>query len=365
MRLGLDIGKAVSGGDGVGRFGEQLLRSLVRREDREVELVLTDLGGSIGESDVRARFPELEAVAWRFVESLSACEVDVFYALTWRWPAGLAAPVLFALYDVTFLTRPEHHTADNRANCLEGTLRALVGDASFVTISHAAAGAIRDWLGTPEDRLHVVPLAAAPDFSPVPPEEAAHRVRERWGLEPGFVLSVGTLEPRKNHRRLLEAWRRLPEATRARSPLVLAGGRGWKSEELTEQPDLRWLGRISDAELLDLYGIAGVFAYPSLEEGFGLPILEAMACGLPVLTSSVSSLPEVAGEAAVLVDPTDVEAIADGLRRILDDDSTRRDLAARGLARCAEFSWDRVAADTLVLCGEVADRARVTGGARP
>jgi alpha-1,3-rhamnosyl/mannosyltransferase len=171
------------------------------------------------------------------------------------------------------------------------------------------------------------------------------------------VLAVGTLEPRKNLPRLIAAWTRLPEELRSAHALALVGPRGWDDEEVlaaARAAGVRLLGRVGDAQLHALYANATAFAYPSLYEGFGLPVLEAMAAGAPVLTSLSSSLPEVAGDAALLVDPRDTAAIAAGLERLLRDAGLRERLRVAGRARAAAFSWERTARETHALLAQLA-----------
>jgi alpha-1,3-rhamnosyl/mannosyltransferase len=166
------------------------------------------------------------------------------------------------------------------------------------------------------------------------------------------VLAVGTLEPRKNLPRLVNAYRRLPEELQARHPLVVVGKLGWQVGETIEALRLlgdrcRALGHVSDADLAELYRRCAVFCYPSLGEGFGLPLLEAMTCGAPVITSNHSSLPEVGGDAVEYVDPTSVAGIASALEGLLRDPARRLELAARGRARAGAYSWERTAQTVL------------------
>ncbi len=191
-------------------------------------------------------------------------------------------------------------------------------------------------------------LAAGPCFEHARPD---HDVEARHGIGSRYVLSAATLEPRKNLPRLIEAFAQLPPSTRSDVELVLVGGRGWRSSAIDAAIEgnlaiVRPLGQVDDHDLAALYAGATVVAYPSLEEGFGLPVLEAMAAGAPVLTSDRSSLPEVAGSAALLVDPTDVNAIRAGLELMLGDDELRVRLAAAGRARSRDFSWSTTARQT-------------------
>jgi alpha-1,3-rhamnosyl/mannosyltransferase len=186
-------------------------------------------------------------------------------------------------------------------------------------------------------------------------------LRSRLGLCFPFVLFVGTIEPRKNLARLIGAFEQAVRSADLPHHLVIAGAAGWKDgpvwnafESSPVRERIHMLGYLSDADLPTAYGAADVFAYPSHAEGFGLPALEAMACGTAVLTSSTTSLPEVVGEAALMVDPLDQDAIARGLERLLSDASERPALAEAGIARAASFSWDRVAEQTMAVYAEAA-----------
>jgi glycosyltransferase involved in cell wall biosynthesis len=198
-----------------------------------------------------------------------------------------------------------------------------------------------------EATTRVVPLAADERFARPRAAPVLHEGRNRYGLGSDFVLCTGTLEPRKNLLRVLEAHAGLSRHI----TLALVGPRGWDFEQILEdvgrRDDVRLLGQVSDEDLAALYQSCSVFCYPSLYEGFGLPLLEAMAAGAACVTSSVSSLPEVGGDAAVYVDPTSVTEIRDAIDRLLDSEEERRELGARARQRAAQFSWDRTAAETL------------------
>ncbi|MCX6026985.1 MAG: glycosyltransferase family 1 protein [Chloroflexi bacterium] len=207
----------------------------------------------------------------------------------------------------------------------------------------------------PESRVHMVPYGVSPSFRPVHAPHLRRAVAERYGLPSEFLLYVGNLEPRKNLPRLLEAYARLP-GRQVVPPLVLAGTRGWKDAPLRETMERLNLGRrvvfpgyIPQEDLPAVYSMAAAFVYPSLYEGFGLPVLEAMACGTPVITSNVSSMPEVAGDAALLVSPNDVEGLTRALDRVLGEPDLRAELSRRGLARARQFTWRRAAESTLAV----------------
>ena len=257
-------------------------------------------------------------------------------------------------HDLTFFLIPERYPATRRLYFQTMTrLSARVADAVIVP-----SGAVREdvtrILRLPPRRVFAIPEAAGPAFRPQD-AGAVEAVRRRYGLEGPFLLSVGSLEPGKNRERLLQAFARL----RARGPthtLVIAGQPAWRHEG--EEPlarrlgladAVRFLGHVPQADLPALYSGADLFVFPSLYEGFGLPALEALACGTPVVASNVSALPEVVGDAALQVSPLDVEALADAMERVLHDPRLRADLRERGLKRAAGFSWERAARETLAV----------------
>jgi len=170
-------------------------------------------------------------------------------------------------------------------------------------------------------------------------------VKSRHGITGDYVLAIGTREPRKNHRRLLQAFGALPAEVRARTQLVVIGAAGWGIDDEPTHVDERvvWTGYVPEGDMRALLSAATAFAYPSLFEGFGLPILEAMACDIPVLTSNTSSMPEVAGDAALLVDPRSVEAMSNALTRLLTEPALRRELVSRGRTQRTRFSVRRTA----------------------
>ncbi|OGO50734.1 MAG: hypothetical protein A2148_01680 [Chloroflexi bacterium RBG_16_68_14] len=217
-------------------------------------------------------------------------------------------------------------------------------------------------LGVPEEQVVAIPEAAGPQFVPVEDEEALGRVRRKYRLPGRYLLSVGSLEPGKNRAGLVRAYAQL-RSEGVDCPLVVAGQPAWRFEDelalvrqlgLDEQ--VRFLGYVPDDDLPALYSGAELLAFPSLYEGFGLPVLEAMACGTPVVTANVSATAEVAADAAMLVDPRDVAALAQAMGLLLSDETLRAELRARGLERAKQFSWQRTARETLCVYQQVATR---------
>ncbi len=357
MRIGLDVTKALHPHDGVGNYSAELLRALMAQLGEDDELLLYSLTRPFDDAALAVQFPDRpERCRARRKGRPREDRLDVFHATAFAFPPGYRGASVFTCYDLTFITHPECHTRMNKIACLTGTLEAHLAGAHFLAISEATAAELERQIGTERSRIHVTHLAAAPAFRPLPEDEARQKVRESFAIEGPYVLAVATLEPRKNLRRLLAAYMGLPAELRERHPLVMAGGKGWllDEEDLAGLDSAMRLGHVALDELVALYSAATVFAYPSLAEGFGLPVVEAMACGAPVLTSNVSSLPEVAGDAAHLVDPVDTDAIRDALRHLLEDPERRSDLRQRGFERAATFSWERTARETLELYRKLA-----------
>lgn len=275
---------------------------------------------------------------WPTVERTTG-PVDVCHS-TVAIPAATEAPHVVTVHDVAFLNAPERFTSHGARTMRAGLERCRQVD--LVLCPSRATGEALLAIGFDEGRLRVVPWGV--EAVPVSDEDRA-RVRTRYGLPDRYVLFVGTLEPRKNLMRLAEAVARLDTPPE----LVVAGAEGW-GDALPSAGEGRFVGFVPNEDLPAVYAGAAAFAYPSLEEGFGMPIAEAMAYGVPVVTSRGSATEEVAGGAAVLVDATDVESIAAGLDAALADDGSLR---TAGLARAGELSWDATVEATLAAYREV------------
>jgi alpha-1,3-rhamnosyl/mannosyltransferase len=247
----------------------------------------------------------------------------------------------------------EHPEWFTRANALQQRMllpRALRAAACVLCPSRYTRDRLVELFGLEPCRLEVTPYGVGAPFRPGRPSGAA---LERLHVSAPYVLSVGTLQPRKNLEAALRAFERVSTAGAPHS-LVVVGARGWHDERIIERvagsavhERVRLLGRVSDGELVELYRGADCLLFPSLYEGFGFPVLEAMACGTPVLCANRTSLPELAGDAAALVDPTEPGALQSALAELLSSAAGRRKLSAAGLARAAEFSWGRCAELTL------------------
>ncbi len=229
----------------------------------------------------------------------------------------------------------------------------------IIADSCATARDLQELYGVPTDRITVIHSGVEARFTPYTDtiymqRRRAHVLRKYGIGDTPFVLTVGTMQRRKNHLRLVQAFGKLAQQRRTQAALVIAGGKGWLYDEVLQEVQqlglrdrVRFIGFVEEADLPHLYRAASVFAFPSLYEGFGLPPLEAMACGVPVVTSNTSSLPEVVGDAGLMVNPLDVDALADALDRALNDDAWRSQAIRNGIARAQTFTWRRAAEQLL------------------
>lgn len=288
----------------------------------------------------------------------------LLHALAYVLPLAWPGPSVVTVYDLSFWRTPERFPAAQRLYLATLTRLSVRRAARVIAISESTKRDVVELMGVPADRVRVVPLAIEEEFRPVTEAAALADLRRRRGLPEHMILYVGTLEPRKNLVTLLEAYARCRGETSPESPwppLVLAGGKGWGYEAIFAAVERLGLGEavllpgfVPHGELPLWYSAADIFVYPSLYEGFGLPVLEALACGTPVITSHVSSLPEVAGEAGLLVDPTDAEALAEALRRVWGNADLRQEMRTRGLAQAARFSLAALGRQTISVYQEAA-----------
>jgi glycosyltransferase involved in cell wall biosynthesis len=363
MRIAIEAWAAVEVPAGRGRYVRELLRGLTTTVADHEFVLLGRRRWEESDLDERFRWVGLDAPGLRWLPAAARAaarrHADVVLATTsYALCALVRGPSAAVVYDLVAFDPAMRAPLGAQAERV--TLPVAVRRArALVCISDATRATLVARFPAADGKSVAVPLAADPAFGAAAPEDA--EVPRRLGIRRPYVLCAATLEPRKNLPRLIEAFAGLPPALRERHELVLAGARGWQDDEtfaaVRRHPDsVRALGYVDDADLRALYRRAEVFAFPSLGEGFGLPVLEALAAGTAVLTSDRSSLPEVASDAARYVDPLDVTSIRDGLATLLGDEDERARLAARGRERAAGFSWARTARETLAVVEEVAGR---------
>lgn len=372
LRIGIDYTAGVNQGAGIGRYTRSLVAAVAELDHTNEYVLFYSLkrGGAsphLGElhrllrahpnfSARRAPLPERAmTILWHRLHI--PCGVDQFTGPldVFHSPDFVAAPQrrgrsIVTIHDLSFLAAP-----DCAEPSLRKYLRRAVWDSvrkadSLVAVSANTKADLVRLLRIPGERIDVVPNGTDERFSPVTEPERIAGLRAQLGLNEPYILTVGTLEPRKNLVRLLEAYRLLRDRGMAQR-LVIAGRKGWLYGPIFEAvnrldlgPTVTFLDFVDDADLPALYSAAEAFVYPSIYEGFGIPPLEAMACGTPVIASNTSSLPEVLDKAAILVDPVDTRAIAWGIDRVLNNKEERESLIRAGRERAAMFPWIPAAA---------------------
>ena len=367
MAIYIDISAAVHGRAGLGRYAESLARALVQKyperfaffynQDRKVS-PLAELE-SVPTRTVHAGYKPWRMVVWlgQFLgigfERLVP-EAELYHATEHLLLPLRRVPTVLTVHDLIYHLFPEHHKPLNYL-FLNRAMPLFVQRAkAVIAVSESTRRDLIRYYGISPDKITVIYEAAAPHFRPAPPEAIA-AVRVRYGLPEDFILAVGTIEPRKNLSRLLEALQRLRQkGDNAR--LVVVGSKGWlyegffrHLEELQLGDAVLLPGYVPDVDLPAVYSAAKVYVLPSLYEGFGLEVLEAMACGTAVVCSHTSSLPEVGGEAAHYFDPTDVEEMAEAIATVWHNEALRAEMSRHGLAQAARFSWIRAAEETMAV----------------
>jgi len=367
MRIGIDCTAAVHQRAGIGRYTRELVGTLARL-DRRNQYVLFVAGkpvpgspalglSQVLENNFRVRSVPLSdrimAILWhRFrlplpVEAFIG-RVDIFHSPDFVLPPTRARTIL-TVHDLSFLRVPECFNANLRIYLEEAVPRSVRRADLVLADSKSTKRDLVGLLGANPARVKVVYPGVDERFCPIANGVVLEEVRTRYGLPQRFVLSLGTLQPRKNFSRLIEAYSLL--VTHYLSlKLVIVGGKGWfydeifaKVRELGLEGRVIFPGFIAEEDLPALYSLAELLVFPSLYEGFGLPPLEAMACGVPVVTSNTSSLPEVVGDAGLMVQPTDVEGLAEAMGHALEDRALREKMIERGLRQARKFNWEKSA----------------------
>jgi len=345
MRIGLDYRPAMMATTGIGRYVGALSGELasacdlrlfgVFRKGNRPEVRRAPTGAHLLAWPIPSRVFDFAGRVGLLPADRALGGCDLFHHTNyWLAEVGKNTRQVITLHDLAFLRDPTCHTRQAVAALKRVVASAVQRCAAFLVPSEATARDCEEFLGLARDRIFVTPLGVDPSFASPSP-----------GPTP-YLLSVGTLEPRKNHRRLIEAYARLGTDV----PLHLVGKRGWQCDDVIElarvTPGVEWKGHLPEADMRAELAGATALVYPSVLEGFGLPVLEAMAAGVPVVTSNVEPLRSLAEGAALLVDPLDVDSIAGALERVIDEEGVRGPLIERGYARAAEYTWAECARAT-------------------
>jgi len=369
MRLGFGVttlarGLNAEGIDGIGSYTRELMKIISVNEG--VDLVPISYSNAL---------PEMPGIAHKTIQkryfaasAAISCltglpfpgsssigkKIDLLHATDHLIPNFGKVPVVATLMDAIPLSHPQWVSMKLRTVKNAMWRQTAKWATHVITISDYSRQEIEQYFDIPADKISVIPLGVDERWFHQIENETLTETRTRYGLPEKFILSVGTLQPRKNVGRVIEAYRTLPKAIRSEVALVIVGRAGWQCEELVAGlasgaygSNVFWLKHLPDADLLALMKLASSLAFPSLLEGFGLPVLEAFAAGTPVITSKTTSLPEVAGDAALLVDPLDIASIAAAMQLMLEDQELANSLREKGYIRAREHTWERTASMTL------------------
>ena len=366
MRIGFGVTalcNGLSGGglDGIGNYTREIMSRLVSAPQVELvpfsfrSAIPSDMGSGVqlGRYSVNTAFSVVTGANFSGMDDLIN-RVDLIHATDHYVPRCKPAPMVATLMDAIPLSHPQWLRSEFRGIKNFLWKRAANWADEVITISDYSKIELSKWTGIALNKITVIPLAVDERwFLDVCSVDYA-RVRQLYQLPETFFISVGTLQPRKNVESTIRAHRALSPAERARTPLIIIGRAGWKCEEVIQLIEedsasgvVRWLKHVPDADLLPILKLASALVFPSLGEGFGLPVLEAFAASVPVITSNTTSLPEVTGDAAISLNPLDVDAIARAMQQVLDDQNLVLMLKQRGLARAKEFTWQACADATL------------------
>lgn len=367
MRVGLGVTVCAHGVqekklDGIGHYTQEIFRNLEGKLDARVPVIFGSCGADLFEEIPVCRLGDykleviksaLTPLAFSGSERLSK-HVDIFHATDHHTPRLRGVPVVATLMDAIPLSHPQW--ARSRGRKLKNWLWRKSGHWAdhVITISEYSRQQVSLHFNIPENRITVTPLGVDERYFERIDAGASNLVAQRHNLPENFFLVIGTLQPRKNVERIVLAHKALPEAIRAQCPLIIVGHQGWGCEDLvaelkacTARGPVRWLRNVNDFDKRAMLQRATALVFPSLLEGFGLPILEGFASQTPVITSNSSSLPEVAADAAWLVNPLDVKALTEAMVTLAQEQSVVSDLVARGLTRARLFTWASCANKTL------------------
>jgi glycosyltransferase involved in cell wall biosynthesis len=365
VRIGIDYTAAHEQGAGIGRYVRELIHALAAQDTRtDYRLFVAGASHCTLPAKPGPNFawcptrisPLWFARLWHRLQIPLPVEtfvgpIRLYHATDFTLPPTLpGVSTLLTIHDLSFVRAPETATPVLKAYLDKVVPRSVKRAHHVLADSQTTKDDLIELYGTPPEKISVLIGGVNPEFLPVEDPAARAAVRERYGLPANpYVFSIGTVQPRKNYARLIEALSMLgPDFDDVH--LVIAGGRGWLESPIFRAVDecdmtgrVHFTGFVRDEDLPALYSEAQCLAFPSLYEGIGFPVLEAMACGIPVITSNISSMPEIAGEAALLVDPYDVAALADALLQLLTDQTLRKSLVEKGFGQAAYFTWTRAA----------------------
>ncbi|HEX6484251.1 MAG TPA: glycosyltransferase family 1 protein [Ktedonobacteraceae bacterium] len=365
MRIAIDYTAAIRQGAGVGNYVRSLVDAMLAQDTTNEYTLLTSgrptrerpfpIGKNVRGRSILIPDHYLNILWYRWRLPLYANfftgQVDIYHGPDFVLPPlnGKLRKIV-TVHDLAFLEHPEYAVPELTAYLTRVVPEAVASADIVAAVSQVTAQTLTEHFKIPPEKIPIVPNGIRPYFQRITDPILLGATLHKYGLKHPLVLGVGTLEPRKNHPGLIKAFYKAQSSggkgKQRPAMLALAGGPGWMYDETRQlvadlklEKKVRFLGRVSELELITLYSLADVFAYPSFFEGFGVPPLEAMACGAPVITSNTSSLPEIVGDAALLVDPHNTGEIAQAITRLLENEELREELREKGYQQVKQYTW--------------------------
>jgi glycosyltransferase involved in cell wall biosynthesis len=369
--IGIDISRTVEEVMGVGSYAKNLIYALAKIDSENDYLLYGIFYDCYPKEWKKAAIPkspnfklyQKNSLSWlvrrkwrngrKYGEKLLG-QIDLLHSTAYTMPPISTIKAVVTIHDLSCFVYPQYHTEANYQFVTKNVHQAARHANFIIADSENTKKEIIRFLHVPEEKIDVIYLAAGEAFNKKCSSESIIQIRNKYGIKNPYFLVVGSIEPRKNLASALIAFKALREIRRIDYQFVVAGGKGWENEsfyqllkKLNIDNSLILTGYIPEGDLPGLYQGAEVFVYPSFYEGFGLPVLEAMASGTPVITSNTSSLPEVAGDAAVLINPTEIFDLYEAMEAVVTKPSLREELKGKGLEQSKKFSWEKTAQQTL------------------
>lgn len=371
MKIGIDVSPAVGDRTGVGQYSFNLVKELAKIDKENQYTIFSFFTYIYNEEFKKFDFNRDKNFKFKF-ENLSRewidylwrklwipkCKfldgLDLFHSTTFCFPDDFSGKIISTIYDVSFKTHPQFHEQANIEHCERGVKQAIEKADKIIVISGHTKKDLIKYYNCPEEKIVITYLGCDERFRVLDGSEKISAIKKKYKIDKPFIFNVGSIEPRKNISGLMEAYSILENKYKKSFDLVIAGGKGWlnsgiykKKEELNLAGNVKFIGYVDDDDLPYLYNSAELFVYPSFYEGFGLPILEAMACGCPVITSNSASMPEVSGDAAILIDPEKTDMLETAIESVLKNRGKHKSMKEKGLKQAEKFSWTKCAQETL------------------
>ena len=382
MRIGIDISRTIEEGTGVGYYAKNLVHALAKVDSENDYLLYGMFYDCYPKEWKKAAVPkspnfrlhQKHSLSWlvrkrwendgRHKEKLVG-GIDILHSTAFTMPPVFSPKVIVTIHDLSIFALPQHHTEANYQFVTKNVHQAARRANAVIADSENTKREIRRFLHVPDEKMEVIYLAAHENFHVKCHPNFIEHIRHKYALRKPYFLTVGSIEPRKNLASALIAFKALLEIRRIDYQFVIAGGKGWKNEsfyrllkKLNIDDYLVFTGYVPEEDLPALYQGAEAFVYPSFYEGFGLPVLEAMSAGTPVITSNTSSLPEVAGDAALLVNPKEIFDLYEAMEALVIRPSLREELKKKGLEQSKKFTWEKTARQTLEIYQKIFNNAR-------